>query len=68
MVEQIEIKEPTNFDVKINDISTSEIKIKTFVSIGDWCPDCKNANPVINHYLGKKTNNVLIKVSVGSKI
>ncbi|CAG8726363.1 5458_t:CDS:2 [Dentiscutata erythropus] len=69
MVEQIEIKEPTNFDEKINDIVKNYSDKNIYVLFyGDWCPDCRNADPIINNYVGKKANNVLIKASVGSKI
>ncbi|CAG8800633.1 26059_t:CDS:2 [Gigaspora margarita] len=68
MVEKIEIKEPNNFDEKINDIVKNYSGKNIYILIyGDWCPDCKNADPIINHYIEKKTNSVLVKASVGER-
>lgn len=65
MVEKVSIKGYDNFKEYIKDLSTEKTVNILFSS--DWCPDCHEADPVIEEFLSEKElpNDLFISVDVG---
>ncbi|CAG8595148.1 9566_t:CDS:2, partial [Scutellospora calospora] len=68
MVHKIKLSNNDNFDESIDKIVKEHEGQKIYVLFfGQWCPDCINADPLINKYIEMETDCVFVEASVGTK-